>query len=99
MSEYSMNKVCMGCKNERYDQRYHKFECSNAYYELSEYGSFKRGCYCVYDKDLANKYVPKEGHQPSAIDMLNERIAELDMANMKLRDQISTLKDRLTRVE
>ena len=91
-----MNRICNGCQGQRSDNR-GSVECGKAYYEDDEYGHFKRGCTCVYDKDLIFQFEPRE--DMGEIKRQSKHIERLEKEAMKYRDKIRILKNRLTKIE
>ena len=59
---------------------------------------FKRGCNCVHDNDLKDYFEPKDPKDKSIVERLIEEKENLEIQNMKLRDKVRNLKERLTKI-
>lgn len=95
-----MKPICNFCKNQENSVVWEgKVQCGAAKYRTTSdgYGPFKDGAVCVHDADLSDKFESrKEGEGP--IVRMSKLLADQEKEISAMRDEIFTLKERLTKI-
>ena len=91
-----MNKLCDFCKHQTIDWC-GGVKCGIAYYESNEFGTHKRGAFCVYDADLENRFEPISIDDTST-EELSKVIYRQNTIISELRHELSILKERLVKI-